>query len=106
MNRHEALQKIQEIEQNLQSLLQQKNNLLLQKQEIESAIEEVKKTNTTYKIVYNIMIKKEKEETIKELEEQLELTNFRLKTIEKQEENYKKELEELQKKIIEENKEK
>ncbi len=102
MDKHEILHKIQEIEQNLQSLLQQKNNMILQKQEAENALEEVKKTNTTYKIVYNIMVKKEKEETIKELEEQIELTNFRLKTLEKQEEEYKKELEELQKKAIQE----
>ncbi len=102
MDKHEALHKIQEIEQNLQSLLQQKNNIILQKQEAENALEEVKKTNTTYKIVYNIMVKKDKEETIKELEEQIELTNFRLKTLEKQEEEYKKELEELQKKAIQE----
>ena len=104
MDKHEALHKIQELEQNLQSLLQQKNNIILQKQEVESALKEVEKTNTTYKIIYNVMIKKEKEETIKELKEQLELITFRLNTLEKQEENYKKELEELQKKVIEKKK--
>lgn len=95
-DRKQALRQIQEAEQSLQSLLQQKQAFLTQSAEVEEALKELQTTETAYQIVANIMIKKNPEELSKNLTEQKELIELRMKTIEKQENKIKEQIKEYQ----------
>lgn len=96
-DRTESLRRIQEIEQSMQQLLQQKHSFSTQKNEVEQALSEVKKSETSYKIVANIMVKSDGKKLQEELEEGLELLDLRIKSIEKQETRLKEEVSHLQK---------
>jgi prefoldin beta subunit len=85
----ETSQKIQElqiIEQHLQSFLAQKQTLQIELNEATNALQELGKTSDeVYKILSGVMIKADKESTIKELEEKKKLLDLRVDSIEKQE---------------------
>lgn len=82
----EAIQELQVIEQNLQSLLMQKQQIQLEFNEISNAHEELKKTNDeVYRILGGIMMKSDKSTLLKELEEKKKVLDLRIKAIEKQE---------------------
>ena len=99
-DRKEALKKIQEAEQTIQNLLQQKQAFLSQNAEIEEALNELLNTTTAYQIVANIMIKKDTDELKKNLSEQKEIIELRIKTIEKQENRMKEQIKEHQESVI------
>ena len=72
----EQLAKLQQTQQNFQSILMQKQQLESEKLETEKALEELKKTSddeSVFKHAGTIMIKSNKKDLIEELEEQLEL---------------------------------
>ena len=94
--RKQALRRIQEAEQAMQSLLQQKQAFLNQRAEAEEALKELEKSNIAYQIVANIMIRKEPDEIRKGLDEQQEMISLRIKAIEKQEDKIKGEIKEYQ----------
>ena len=98
--RTESLRRIQEIEQSMQQLLQQKHNFSAQKSEAEQALSEVKKSESAYKIIANIMVKSDNKKLQEELEESLELLDLRIKSIEKQEARLKEEITHLQKSAL------
>ncbi len=81
----EKIQQLQLFEQNLQNFIMQKQTMQMQIVELESALDELKKTETAYRIVGNIMVKANKEELVKDLESKKEVSALRVKTIEKQE---------------------
>jgi prefoldin beta subunit len=72
--------------------------LKLQNREIESALEELGKTEqkNAFKIVGNIMVSKSVEELKKELQDMKEETELRIKSLEKTEERIINKLKELQ----------
>src|SRR3989344_4677440 len=85
----EKVQQLQLIEQNLRSSLLQRQNLQTQLVEVESALGEIEKTDTAYKIIGNIMVALPKDQLKKELEEKLrsranQLQSEVLKDMEKQ----------------------
>jgi prefoldin beta subunit len=78
----------------------QKQQLKIQSEEINSALEELKKITEkqkVYKIVGPILIEANKDEIIKELNEKNETLNSRIDILEKQEERLRKNLAELSK---------
>lgn len=97
----EKLAQLQMIEQNLQQLLSQKQQFNGQMVEIESALEELEKTEDAYKIVGNVMVKVSKPELSKELGEKKERTEIRIKSIEKQEDKLKEKAEALRAEVME-----
>ncbi|MBS3122470.1 prefoldin subunit beta [Candidatus Woesearchaeota archaeon] len=97
----EKLAQLQMIEQNLQQLLSQKQQFNGIMVEIDSALEELGKTEDAYKIVGNVMVKVSKPELSKELGEKKERTEIRIKSIEKQEDKLKEKAEALRAEVME-----
>lgn len=96
----QKIAQLQLLEQNLQGFLMQKQQFQVQLTEVESALEEIKNTDESFKIVGNIMVKAKKEELEKDLKEKKEMLELRIKTIEKQEKNIKEKAETIQKEVL------
>jgi prefoldin beta subunit len=99
-NQEEQIGQLQLMEQNITNLISQKQQFQTQLMEIESALEELKSTDKTYKIIGNIMVAKKKEDLKKDLEEKKEMLNIRIKAIEKQENDIREKAEAIQKKVL------
>ena len=100
----EQLARLQQTQQNLQSILMQKQQLESEKLEIGKALEELKKTSDdelVFKHAGTIMIKSNKKDLIEELEEQVELAKTKASILVKQEERLKTTLKEQETKIQE-----
>ena len=100
----EQLAKLQQTQQNLQSILMQKQQLESEKHETEKALEELKKASddeSVFKHAGTIMIKSNKKDLIDELEEQVELAKTKASLLVKQEERLKTTLKEQETKIQE-----
>ena len=100
----EQLARLQQTQQNLQSILMQKQQLESEKLEIEKALEELKKASDdelVFKHAGTIMIKSNKKDLIEELEEQMELAKTKASILVKQEERLKTTLKEQETKIQE-----
>jgi len=100
----EQLARLQQTQQNLQSILMQKQQLESEKLEIEKALEELKKASDdelVFKHAGTIMIKSNKKDLIEELEEQMELAKTKASILVKQEERLKITLKEQETKIQE-----
>ena len=100
----EQLMKMQQSQQNLQSIMTQKQHLDIEKAETEKALEELRKVadvDAVFKQAGTILIKSKKQELIDELEERIELTKTRSTVLEKQETRLKETLKEQEIKITE-----
>ena len=100
----EQLAKLQQTQQNFQSILMQKQQLESQKLETEKALEELKKAGddeAVFKHAGTIMIKSNKKDLLEELEEQMELAKTKSSLLAKQEERLKVTLQEQETKIQE-----
>ena len=100
----EQLARLQQTQQNLQSIMMQKQQLESEKLETEKALEELKKTGDdelVFKHAGNIMIKSNKKDLLEELEEQMELAKTKASLLAKQEERLKITLKEQETKIQE-----
>ena len=100
----EQLAKLQQTQQNFQSILMQKQQLESQKLETEKALEELKKASddeAVFKHAGTIMIKSNKKVLLEELEEQMELAKTKASLLAKQEERLKVTLQEQETKIQE-----
>jgi len=100
----EQLAKLQQTQQNFQSIIMQKQQLESEKLEIENALEELKKASddeSVFKHAGTIMIKSNKKDLIDELEEHVELAKTKASLLVKQEERLKITLKEQETKIQE-----
>ena len=100
----EQLAKLQQTQQNFQSIIMQKQQLESEKHETEKALEELKKASddeSVFKHAGTIMIKSNKKDLIDELEEQIELVKTKASLLVKQEERLKIALKEQETKIQE-----
>lgn len=100
----EQLMKLQQSQQNLQSIMTQKQHLEMEKAETSKALEELKKVadnETVFKHAGTVLIKSTKQELIGELEERQELSKTRVTVLEKQETRIKESLKEQESKITE-----
>jgi len=100
----EQIGKMQQSQQNLQSILAQKQQVEMENIESERALEELQKVNDdehVYKYAGSILIKSDKKTLIEELEEKKELSKTKTTVLSKQEERIKVSLQEQEKKIQE-----
>ncbi len=100
----EQLMKMQQSQQNLQSIVTQKQHLEIEKAETQKALEELRKItddDTVFKQAGTILIKSKKQELIDELEERIEMAKTRATVLEKQETRLKETLKEQEAKITE-----
>ena len=100
----EQLLKLQQAQQNLQSILAQKQQLEIEQVEADKALDELKKAgddDAVYKHAGSILIKSNKKDLLAELEERKELANTRATVLSKQEQRVKESLKEHETKINE-----
>ena len=100
----EQLAKLQQTQQNFQSIIMQKQQVESEKLETGKALEELKKISDdelVFKHAGTIMIKSNKKDLIEELEEQVELAKTKASLLVKQEERLKTTLKEQETKIQE-----
>ncbi len=100
----EQIMKLQQSQQNLQSIMSQKQHLEMEKAETEKALEELKKVadnDTVFKHAGTVLIKSTKKELIDELEEKQDMAKTRVTVLEKQETRVKESLKEQESKITE-----
>jgi prefoldin beta subunit len=100
----EQLAKMQQSQQNLQTIMAQKQQLEIEQLETDKALEELKKTgddDIVYKHAGSILIKSNKKDLIADLEERKELAKTRVTVLSKQEERVKESLKEQETKINE-----
>ena len=100
----EQLARLQQTQQNFQSIMMQKQQLESEKHETEKALEELKKAGddeSVFKHAGTIMIKSNKKDLIDELEEHVELAKTKASLLVKQEERLKITLKEQETKIQE-----
>jgi len=82
----EKIQQLQMLEQNLNNFTMQKQNFQLQLHEIESALKEIEGQKKVYRIIGGIMVSSPTEKVKKELAENKDATEARIKSIDTQEE--------------------
>ncbi len=100
----EQIMKLQQSQQNLQSIMNQKQHLEMEKAETEKALEELKKVadnDAVFKHAGTVLIKSTKQELIGELEEKQEMSKTQVTVLEKQETRVKESLKEQETKITE-----
>lgn len=94
------IQELQVLEHNLQSFLMQKQTIQIEANEINTALDELKKSSDeVYRIVGNIMLKSDKNSLSDELKEKKKLVEMRINSIEKQEKLVSSKIEELREEI-------
>ena len=100
----EQIGKMQQSQQNLQSILMQKQQVEMENAESDRALEELKKAadgDQVFKYAGSILIKSDKKSLIDELEEKKELSKTKSTVLSKQEERLKTSLQEQEQKIQE-----
>ena len=100
----EQIGKMQQSQQNLQSILMQKQQVEMENAESDRALEELKKAadgDQVFKYAGSILIKSDKKSLIDELEEKKELSKTKSSVLAKQEERLKTSLQEQEQKIQE-----
>lgn len=101
----ERLARLQQLQSTLQSLVVQKQRLDLEQRETERALktlEDVPSGTKVYKSVGAILVEKDKDEVVKELNERKEFLEMRSKVISKQEDKTRERLTGLQRRLQEE----
>ena len=100
----EQFMKMQQAQQNLQSLMAQKQQLEIDRIETDKALDELKKAgdgDIVYKQAGTVLIQSTKDVLISELEEHKELTNTRSTVLQKQETRIQESLREYETKLNE-----
>lgn len=98
-NIQHQIAQFQQIQQQAQAISMQKQNVGLQLRETEKALDELKELEEDadiYKTAGSLLIKVEKDEIKKELEDKMETLELRDKTLKRQEERVIKRLQEMQ----------
>ena len=102
---NKSIEELQILEQQLHGLLAQKQMIQVETQEISNALEELDKTKEdVYKVLSGVMLKADKEDLNKELEEKKKLSELRITSIEKQEKIFENRINDLREKIMGKNK--
>ncbi|MFH1787669.1 MAG: prefoldin subunit beta [archaeon] len=101
MNDQNKIQEMQLLEQNLQNLLLQKQAFQMELSENSSALNEIENANDgIFKIIGQLMIKSEKSKIKEELLNKEKILDLRIKSIEKQEDSFTKQLDKLREEIM------
>ena len=100
----EQLERYEQLQQNLQSVLVQKQQIDLEIIEINKALEELNKSADdvkVYKSAGTVMVSSNKAVVVKDLTESKDLSNTKITVLSKQEERLKASLKEVQEKLDE-----
>lgn len=98
----EKINQLQNLEQNINTLIAQKQQFQSQNMEIDNALSQIDGTEKVFRIIGSIMVASDKETVKKELNEKKEVVGLRLKTIDKQEEKLKSKASEIQHDVLNE----
>lgn len=98
----EKIEQLQNLEQNINSLIAQKQQFQSQQLEVENALSQIKDTKQIFRIIGNIMVASDSKVVKKELDEKKELLDLRLSTMEKQEDKLRKQAGEIQQEVLKE----
>lgn len=98
----ENIQRLQAIEQNMQTFSLQKQHIHSQLMEIESALKELDTSEESFRIIGNVMVKTTSATLIAELKEKEVVLKNRLETADKQEKRLQEEAKSLQDNIMKE----
>jgi len=93
------IQEMQMLDQNLHNLLLQKQAFQMELSETQSAAKEIEKTQDVFKLIGDLLIKKDSKSVREDLSSKEKLLELRIKSIEKQEDSISKRIEELRKKL-------
>jgi prefoldin beta subunit len=96
----EKVTKLSMIEQQMGSFLSQKQAFQAQLMELESALEEIDKSEKVYRIIGNVMVSSDKSSLKSDLSSKRETAELRLKSVEKQEEKLRQKAAELQEEVL------
>jgi len=100
-NQDQKMQEMQMLEQNLQNILMQKQVFQLELSEASSALKEIEKTKSdVYKIIGQLMIKKDSKEIEEELKNKEKLLTLRLENLENQESSITEQADKLKEEIM------
>ena len=96
------IQQLQMMEQSFQQLLMQKNAFSMESNETDLIIKEVEKTSgEVSRIIGNqVVIKTTKEEILKDMENKKKLIDTRMKSIDEQEQEFSKKIEEIREEVM------
>ena len=100
----EQLERYEQLQQNLQSVLVQKQQVDLERIEIDKALEELNKSADdvkVYKSAGTVMVSSNKADVVKNLTESKDLSNTKITVLNKQEARLKESLKEVQEKLDE-----
>ncbi len=78
----------------------QKQQFQMQLSEINSALDNLKDSKQSYKIIANIMVDTKKEDLEKDLKQKKEMLEIRIKSLEKQEDIIREKSQKLQKEVL------
>ncbi len=98
----DKIEQLQNLEQNINSIIAQKQQFQSQQLEIENALLQVEETDKVFRIIGSVMVASTKDKTRQELTEKKEIVELRLKTLEKQEDKHRKQAGELQTEVMKE----
>jgi len=100
-NQDQKIQEMQMLEQNLQNILMQKQVFQLELSEASSALNEIGKSKSdVYKIIGQLMIKKDSKEIEEELKNKEKLLKLRLENLDKQETSMAEQADKLKEEIM------
>ena len=95
------VQELQILEQNFQSLMMQKQTFQIELNETKTAVDEVEKSkDDVFKVLGQVMVKADKKQLKKELSEKKDLLSLRMKSIEKQEKEFRANIERLRSELV------
>jgi prefoldin beta subunit len=96
----DKIEQLQNLEQSINSLIGQKQQFQAQQLEVDNALLQVEDTDKVFRIIGNIMVASSKDKVKEELNEKKEMTQLRLKTLDKQEDKLRKQAGELQTEVM------
>jgi prefoldin beta subunit len=96
----EKITQLQNIEQNINTIIGQKQQFQAQSMEIDNALSQVNETDKVFRIIGNVMVASTQKKATEELKEKKEIVELRLKTMEKQEEKMREQAAVLQKDVL------
>jgi len=96
------IQELQMLEQSFQQLLMQKNAFSMESNETDYIIKEVEKTESELSRIIGgqVVVKTTKEEILKEMNNKKRLLNTRMKSINEQEQEFSKKIEEIREEVM------
>ena len=94
------IEQLQLYEQNLSAMVQSRQSLQAQLMEVDSALRELKGKTKAYRILGNVMVEATPDRLSEDLQEKRRLTELRIKSIEKQEEQLREKAKALQTKVL------